>query len=84
MHLWAKERQAGQQLILDQMWMGKFHEFTRASIGFCSAGHWLIRHFFLAVSNLELEYYATVFMNQLIRHPDLNLYYNRNPNHNHK
>ena len=56
MHLWAKERAPGQQLTLDAMWMGELTEFTRASVGLCSPGHKLIRHFFLAVYNVGKEY----------------------------
>ena len=56
MHLFAKERQAGRQHTLDGWRLGAFVEFSRAGIGFCSPGHKLIRHFFMAVHNADAEY----------------------------
>ena len=56
MHLFAKERQAGRQHTLDGWRLGAFVEFSRAGIGFCSPGHKLIRHFFMAAHNADAEY----------------------------
>ena len=56
MHAWAKERSAGQQLTLDQCYMGKYVEVTPARVALCAPGDALIRHFFLAVSDTESQY----------------------------
>ena len=56
MHLWARERRPGQQLTLDQLFMGELTEFSRASVGLCSPGHQLLRHFYLAVDAASSVY----------------------------
>ena len=56
MHAWAKQRTAGQQLTLEQCFIGEYTEVTPASVGLCAPGDALIRHFFLAVSDSESSY----------------------------
>ena len=56
MHVWAQAKQAGQQLTLEQMMMDEPELVTAESIGLCSPGQALIRHFFLAVQNARAPY----------------------------
>jgi hypothetical protein len=49
MHRWAHDRsQKGQQLTLEQLFMGKYTDVTPKSVALCAPGEALIRHFFLA------------------------------------
>jgi hypothetical protein len=56
MHVWAQARQVGQQLTLEQMMMDSVELVTAESVGLCSPGHALIRHFFLAVHEARAPY----------------------------
>ena len=56
MHLWARARSTGQQLTIQQCYIGEYHEVTHASAGLCAPGEALIRHFFLSVSAAESNY----------------------------
>ena len=56
MHHWARQRQAGAQLTLDQLFIAPFIEPTPESVGLCAPGHALIRHLFLSVSKAEEQY----------------------------
>ena len=56
MHVWAQTRQAGQQLTLEQMMMDEADLVTAESVGLCSPGQALIRHFFLAVHEARAPY----------------------------
>ena len=49
-------KKAGQQLTLEQMMMDEVELVTAESIGLCSPGHALIRHFFLAVHEARVPY----------------------------
>ena len=38
MHLWANERSVGQQLTLDQCFLGEYEDVTPASVALCAPG----------------------------------------------
>ena len=56
MHLWAKGRQAGAQLTLEQCFIAPYIEPTAKSVGLCAPGHALIRHLFLETSKTDATY----------------------------